>query len=137
MEALRTEQSTPQRDLCCDFMSFLFWSRTQTHLWHLQTNNEALHKVLNTYYDEVITLADRFMEVYLGHYPKKKETIMFHEMGIPYQPLASASPRDHFVAVSKQVDIIRQVYSGKPSLCNVLDDMDEFVNKLLYLITLS
>ena len=36
------------------FISLLFASRTQAHVFHLQTNSYAMHKALNGYYDDII-----------------------------------------------------------------------------------
>ena len=43
-------------------------SRTQAHVYHLQTPSFAAHKALNEYYDEIIDLADGLVESYQGRY---------------------------------------------------------------------
>ena len=50
------------------FISTLFASRTQAHVFHLQTNSFAAHKALNEYYDEIIDLADGIAESVQGKY---------------------------------------------------------------------
>ena len=53
------------------FVSTLFASRTQAHIFHLQTTGEgsfAAHSALNTYYDEIVGLADGLVESYQGKY---------------------------------------------------------------------
>ena len=51
-----------------NFMSTLFASRTQAHIFHLQTTSFAAHKALNEYYDEIVDLVDGIIESYQGRY---------------------------------------------------------------------
>ncbi len=50
------------------FMSTLFASRTQAHIFHLQTNSFAAHKALNEYYDGIIDFVDGLAESFQGRY---------------------------------------------------------------------
>ena len=50
------------------FVSTLFASRTQAHIFHLQTPSYAQHKALNKYYERIIELIDPFIESYQGKY---------------------------------------------------------------------
>ena len=47
-------------------ISFLLHSRTQTHIFHLQTDSFAAHMALNAYYDGIIPLVDGLVESYQG-----------------------------------------------------------------------
>ena len=49
-------------------ISFLFHSRTQAHVFHLQTTSFAEHSALNGYYDEIVELVDGLVESYQGKY---------------------------------------------------------------------
>ena len=49
-------------------ISYLFHSRTQTHIFHLQTQSFAEHMALNTYYDAIVPLIDGIVEAYQGIY---------------------------------------------------------------------
>ena len=40
------------------FVSTLLASRTQAHIFHLQTPSFAAHKALNEYYDEIVGITD-------------------------------------------------------------------------------
>jgi len=51
-----------------NFISNLFASRTQAHIFHLQTTSFAKHKALNDYYDEIVDLTDGIVESYQGRY---------------------------------------------------------------------
>ena len=50
------------------FISTLFASRTQAHVFHLQTNSFAAHKALNEYYDGIVDIADDIAESVQGKY---------------------------------------------------------------------
>jgi hypothetical protein len=49
-------------------ISYLFHSRTQTHIFHLQTQSFSEHMALNAYYDGIIPLIDALVESYQGKY---------------------------------------------------------------------
>jgi hypothetical protein len=51
---------------CADFVGELFLARDVTHSVHLNTRSFSKHMALNTFYDEVIELADKFAEAYQG-----------------------------------------------------------------------
>lgn len=51
-----------------EFTSKMFELRTLTHIAHLQSNSYAQHKALNEVYDDIVDLADRFIEAYQGKY---------------------------------------------------------------------
>ena len=50
------------------FVSTLLASRTQAHIFHLQTPSFAAHKALNDYYDEIVGITDSLVESYQGKY---------------------------------------------------------------------
>jgi hypothetical protein len=50
------------------FVSTLMASRTQAHIFHLQTPSFAAHKALNDYYDEIVNITDSLVESYQGKY---------------------------------------------------------------------
>jgi hypothetical protein len=57
--------------LMASFISTLFSSRTQAHIFHLQVTGPgsfAAHSALNSYYDEIIGLADSLVESFQGRY---------------------------------------------------------------------
>lgn len=53
---------------CADFVGALFLARDVAHSVHLNTRSFAKHSALNTFYDEVIDLADKFAEAYQGRH---------------------------------------------------------------------
>ena len=53
---------------CEKFIGTLFLARDVTHSVHLNTRSFAKHSALNTFYDEIVDLADKFAETYQGKY---------------------------------------------------------------------
>jgi len=52
----------------CDFVGVLFLARDVAHSVHLNTRSFAKHSALNTFYDDIIDLADKFAEAYQGRH---------------------------------------------------------------------
>ena len=52
----------------CQFVGLLFLSRDVAHSVHLNTRSFAKHMALNTFYDEIVGLADTFAEAYQGRH---------------------------------------------------------------------
>ncbi len=50
------------------FVSTLMASRTQAHIFHLQTPSFAAHKALNEYYENIVDIIDGLVESYQGKY---------------------------------------------------------------------
>ena len=53
---------------CADFVGTLFLARDVTHSVHLNTRSFAKHSALNSFYDEIVDLADKFAEAYQGRH---------------------------------------------------------------------
>ena len=53
---------------CADFIGTLFLARDVAHSVHLNTRSFAKHMALNTFYDEIVDLADSLTEQYQGEY---------------------------------------------------------------------
>jgi chloramphenicol O-acetyltransferase len=53
---------------CADFVGILFLARDVAHSVHLNTRSFAKHSALNSFYDEVVELADKFAEAYQGRH---------------------------------------------------------------------
>ena len=52
----------------CDFVGMLFLGRDVAHSVHLNTRSFSKHMALNTFYNEVVELADGFTEAYQGRH---------------------------------------------------------------------
>ena len=51
-----------------DFVGTLFLARDVAHSVHLNTRSFAKHSALNTFYDEIVELADKFSEAFQGRH---------------------------------------------------------------------
>lgn len=49
-------------------VGIMFMSRTGSHMCHLKTTSYAAHKALDEFYNEIIELADDFIEAAQGQY---------------------------------------------------------------------
>jgi hypothetical protein len=51
-----------------DFIGYLFLARDVAHSVHLNTRSFSKHMALNTFYDEIVGLADSLAEAYQGRH---------------------------------------------------------------------
>jgi len=113
-------------DPIAQFISTLFASRTQAHIFHLQTPSYAQHKALNKYYDRIIDLIDPFIESYQGKY------------GIIRGYSSPASFREdddtikYFEGLVKYVELTREKLPQDSYLQNQVDTIVELIQSTLY-----
>ena len=107
------------------FIGQLFHSRDAMHIAHLQTTSFAEHKALNGYYDGILDLTDKFIEVYFGRFKRV-------EIVIPEAKIQSSV--EHLKELQQLIDGERNNYPSE--LQNIMDEMLSLVNKTLYLLTL-
>ncbi len=111
---------------CNDFIGMLFLARDVAHSVHLNTRSFSKHMALNTFYDEIIELADGFAEAYQGR----------HGLIGPIS-LMSAKKTTNIVEFLK--DQLEEIEAGRYEVCkkedtplqNLIDGIVE-----LYLTTL-
>ena len=53
---------------CADFVGTLFLARDVAHSVPLNTRSFAKHSALNSFYDDIVDLADKFAEAYQGRH---------------------------------------------------------------------
>ena len=109
------------------FISTLFSSREQAHIFHLQTSSYAMHAALNNYYDGIVDLIDKYVEVYQGR----------HGIITGYQPASQFLEGDdqvlkYFMALQKFVDMNRQSLPQESDLNNIVDEILALVNSTIY-----
>jgi hypothetical protein len=113
-------------DPIAQFVSTLFASRTQAHIFHLQTQSFAQHSALGAYYDGIIDLVDPFIESYQGKY------------GIIRGYSSPASFREdddtikYFEGLVKYVELTREKISQDSYLQNQVDTIVELLQSTLY-----
>jgi hypothetical protein len=110
-----------------EVISKLLHSRTQSHIYHLQSTSFSEHKALNEYYDEIIDLIDDLVESYQGEYGiiKKYDNYTLNMYKNSEQVVS------YFEKLADDVEDLRSVTDGN-FLQGKLDDVLELVNSTIY-----
>ena len=112
---------------CAKLVSFLFHSRTQAHVFHLQTTSFAEHKALNDYYDDIIDLVDGLVESYQGKYGVLR--------GYSNYPILEYTDKNqvvtYFEALYAKVETLRQGNQDS-YIQNQIDTVIELIQSTLY-----
>ena len=106
------------------FVSVLFHSGTNAHFMHLQTKSYSEHKALETYYNEIIDIVDRWAEAYQGCY----EVINAY----PADFHVAKVPLTYLQKIKDFVDSIRKVLPDDTQLQNIIDEVAELVDSTIY-----
>jgi hypothetical protein len=109
------------------FISTLFSSREQAHIFHLQTSSYAMHKALDKYYNGIVELIDKYVETCQGR----------HGLIMGYQPANQFLEGDdqvlkYFMALQKFVDTNRGSLPQDSDLNNIVDEISGFINGTIY-----
>jgi len=112
---------------CSKLASYLMHSRTQAHVFHLQTTSFAEHKALKKYYDEIVDLIDGFVESYQGKYGIINNYVSFSLMNYTNKQQVI----QYFEALCMTVNTLRQDITGS-YLDNQVDEMVALINSTLY-----
>jgi len=106
-------------------ISYLFHSRTQAHIFHLQTDSFAAHMALNEYYDGIVGLIDGLVESYQGKYGiltnysnfnileyKSCEDIIMYLQGLnmTVEKCRKSIPQDSYI--QNQIDTVVELISS-------------------------
>ena len=108
-------------------ISYLMHSRTQAHVFHLQTKSFAEHMALQGYYDGIVALVDGLIESYQGkngiiekytsfelnNYKSNKETI------------------NYFMALQKNVESLSSDVDDT-YIQNQIDTITELIQSTIY-----
>lgn len=107
------------------FIGRLFELRDAAHVEHLKTKSFSAHSALNSFYDELLSLADGFVESYQGKY------------GIVNIEIKPASP-DNFLTFleefAKYVESSREVFKDE-FLKNQVDEIASLAYSTIYKLT--
>ena len=110
-------------------ISTLWQSRTQSHVWHHQTDSYAEHKALNNYYDEIVGLVDGLVESYEGVYPTLS--------GYTTSPLVDYKEGGSTIYFKGLYDFIQKGRTTLPQeswIQNQLDNIAELVSETIYML---
>jgi hypothetical protein len=114
-------------------LGLMFWTRDQTHYWHLQTRSEATHKTLNAYYDQIVDDLDRLSEVIMGKYGRPSGTIKMRHIE---DLVENSQILDHLCLVYDEIGKFYGEFNECESVKNILAEIQECINKTKYLLTL-
>ena len=108
-------------------MSYLLHSRTQVHIYHLQTKSYAEHVALGGYYDGIVGLVDGIIESYQGKYDLINS---YESFGLDSYKSGDAVVT-YLKALSKKVD---GAYAATKDtfIQNQLDTVNELINSTIY-----
>jgi len=108
-------------------VSCLFHSRTQVHVFHLQTKSYAEHKALNEYYDEIIELTDGLIETFQGKYD-----ILENYTSLPLKNYTdNAQVVSYFMQLADVVQVLRVNFEDS-YLQNQIDNVVELIESTKY-----
>jgi len=126
-EELEDDDIEDSNDDFCDMVCNILHSRTQAHVYHLQTKSYAEHKALNEYYDGIVPIFDGIVETYQGKYGiiKTYKTIKIKQY---------KSSKNTIRFFENLLDIIEDNRGSVDDsyLQNQIDMVQELVNSLLY-----
>ena len=110
------------------FISTLFASRTQAHVFHLQTDSFAAHSALNAYYDEIVGITDGIVESYQGKYG-----IVSGYGNIALQEFQNCEGViSYFETLCMYVEKSRQILPQDSYLQNQIDEVVALINSTIY-----
>lgn len=101
------------------FVGHLFTARNVAHSVHLNTRSFSKHDALNDFYHEIVELADKFAQCYMG----RKHKVIGQ---IPVMPVAKAGNIIEFMAWSlDQIEKSRYdvITAEDTALQNIIDEI--------------
>ena len=112
-----------------EFIALLFLSRDFAHKAHLNTDSFSQHMALNTFYDEIIDLADSFAEAYMGRHGKKIGEI----------PALNSPKGDALAVLKRHLSVIEETRDFVPksdtALNNIIDEIVALYLSTIYKLT--
>jgi hypothetical protein len=114
--------------LAGQFVSTLLASRTQAHIYHLQTPSFAAHKALNKYYEGIVGLTDDFVEGYQGKYG-----IINGYANVALQEYESCEAIiNYFTILDIYISKTREMVCPDSYLQNIIDEIVALINSTIY-----
>lgn len=110
------------------FVSTLMASRTQAHIFHLQTPSFAAHKALNEYYENIVDIIDGLVESYQGKYG-----IITGYVNVTIQEYQSCDGiKMYFTTLCALIEKSRSMICQDSYVQNQIDEIVAEINSLLY-----
>ena len=109
-----------------NLISTLLNTRTQAHVYHLQTRSYAAHKALQGYYEDIVDLIDSYAEAYQGSYDILRGYKVAPNIREDDNPIA------YFEAVAVFLERIAPQLPDNGDLKNIMDEITALVKSTLY-----
>jgi hypothetical protein len=110
-----------------NMVSTLLHSRTQVHIFHLQTKSYSEHKALQKYYEGIDGLVDGIIESYQGKY----DIIKNYDSTKPEDYKSSEQVINYFKSLDTMINSVRK--NVKESFIqNQIDTVQELIYSTLY-----
>lgn len=113
------------------FVGALLASREQAHVYHLLTRSYAAHKALQTYYEGIVDLVDKYAETYMG---KTGRRIRFPSSMNRRVNTRPTNAKAYFMALFKRVHAMRLPKTSY--LQNIRDEIEELIKQTVYMLSL-
>lgn len=107
------------------FIGLLFASRDYAHKAHLNTDSYAQHMALNSFYDEIIPLADDLAEAWMGRNLTKVGEI-------PSITPPKGEPLTVFKRLLDVVQDTRDFCNNDSVLSNIIDEIEALYSSTIY-----
>jgi len=113
-----------------EFVSVLFNSRQQAHIFHLQTRSFAKHKALGAFYESIADLADNYVEAYQGT----------HDIVTGYTPMPSFFEEEsevlpYFDKLEQYITAVQDQLPKQTDLQNIVADVLHLIHSTQYKLT--
>lgn len=108
------------------FISLLMHSRTQTHVYHLDTKSFALHKALEAYYTGIVPLLDQYAEAYKGKYGVINRMVPMLKV--------DRNPKNAVLYLTSLLELINKMKLPKDApLRNIQDEITGLIAQTIYM----
>ena len=112
-----------------EYVGTLMQSRTQTHIFHLQTTSYAKHVALQEYYEGIIDLIDSLVETYQGKY----EIITDYKMVDSLKNMGDEGDIPNYIEkIARYCELKREKLPQDGLLTNIYDDIDTLLRTTHY-----
>lgn len=132
-EILEEVKQPKSNDIGIELASCLFHKRTQFHIWHLQTKSYAEHKLFNSFYDSLLSLADSILEQYQGKYGR-----IYGIECYDFEDYMNSDKIDKYLEdFCYEVKDWKQKLDMDSNLNNLFDELIGLICETRYLLTLN
>ena len=111
-----------------DLVSCLFASRTQAHIFHLQTKSFSEHDALNEYYHQIVELTDDLVQIIQGVYPEITGYTNFELQ----EWVSTEDTTTYFQELYTEIQSERKDFPQESWIQNKIDEIAELVANTLY-----